>query len=212
MGREVRCLVDDINAEHAQFQIEGFVVTDKRGEQAAVDGLPVFGADFFDRSRPGLSAAIGVGHPAVRLRLRRFLDGKVLFPDLVHPSTIRSSRIRFPDDGCLITAGNILTTSVSLGVQSLVNLRCTLTHDVVVGAFSVLAPGVHLSGHVTVGEGVAVGTGAVVIEGRSIGSWSVVGAGSVVTRDVPDNATAVGIPARVIKTRDAGWHLTDRRC
>ena len=41
---------------------------------------------------------------------------------------------------------------------------------------------------------------------RMDGEWSIVGAGTVVTGTVPENATAVGVPARVVKRRPAGWH------
>lgn len=46
--------------------------------------------------------------------------------------------------------------------------------------------------------GAAVGAGAVVVAGVTIGRWALVGAGSVVTRDVPDHALVVGNPARII--------------
>lgn len=45
----------------------------------------------------------------------------------------------------------------------------------------------------------AVGTGAVILPGVTIGVEAVVGAGSVVTRDVPDGATVVGNPARELR-------------
>lgn len=53
---------------------------------------------------------------------------------------------------------------------------------------------------VTVGEGASIGAQAVVIAGVTIGRWALVGAGAVVTRDVPDHALVVGVPARQV-----GW-------
>jgi len=44
--------------------------------------------------------------------------------------------------------------------------------------------------------------GANVIQGRAIGPWSTVGAGAVVIRDLPAGVTAVGVPARIIKSRE----------
>lgn len=46
--------------------------------------------------------------------------------------------------------------------------------------------------------GAALGAGSIVIAGVKIGQWAMVGSGSVVTRDLPDFALAVGNPARVI--------------
>ena len=56
---------------------------------------------------------------------------------------------------------------------------------------------------VVVGEGALVGIGANVIPERTIGAWSVVGAGATVIEDVPERATVVGVPARVVKSRVA---------
>ncbi len=46
-----------------------------------------------------------------------------------------------------------------------------------------------------------LGYGVIVLSGVQIGKGAVIGAGSVVTRDVPDNAIAVGVPARVVRMR-----------
>jgi len=56
-----------------------------------------------------------------------------------------------------------------------------------------------LAGNVTVGEGSHVGIGASVIQGVTIGKWATIGAGSVIIKDVPDFATVVGNPGRIIK-------------
>lgn len=52
--------------------------------------------------------------------------------------------------------------------------------------------------HPTLGRGVVVGAGAKVLGAITLGNYSKVGAGSVVVNDVPDHATVVGIPGRVV--------------
>lgn len=51
---------------------------------------------------------------------------------------------------------------------------------------------------VTVGDGAAIGGGCTLLPGVCVGQWALVGAGSVVTRDVPDHALVYGNPARVV--------------
>jgi serine acetyltransferase len=46
--------------------------------------------------------------------------------------------------------------------------------------------------------------------GVTIGSKVIIGAGAIVTRDIPDNSVAVGVPARVIKTADEYFEKTQR--
>ena len=57
---------------------------------------------------------------------------------------------------------------------------------------------------VVVEDGVLIGANAVVIEGVHIGKNAVVAAGSVVLEDVPDEMVVAGVPARIIKKKDAG--------
>ncbi len=56
--------------------------------------------------------------------------------------------------------------------------------------------------HPTIGSHVVVGTGAKVLGNISIGNCVKIGAGSVVVHSVPDNATVVGIPGRIVKNRN----------
>ncbi|WP_318471298.1 CatB-related O-acetyltransferase [Photobacterium leiognathi] len=53
----------------------------------------------------------------------------------------------------------------------------------------------------TIGHDVWIGTGAIILRGVNIGNGAVIGANAVVTKNVPDYAVAVGVPAKVIKKR-----------
>jgi acetyltransferase-like isoleucine patch superfamily enzyme len=77
-------------------------------------------------------------------------------------------------------------------------------------------------GQTRVQVGASVGAQSVVVTGVTIGKWALVGAGSVVTRDVPDHALVYGQPARIrgwvcfcarrLEIRDGeGWCSTCRR-
>lgn len=51
----------------------------------------------------------------------------------------------------------------------------------------------------TIGENVFIGAGACILGGIKIGNNAMIGANAVVITDIPDNAVAVGIPAKVVK-------------
>ncbi len=59
---------------------------------------------------------------------------------------------------------------------------------------------VDLFGKITVGNNVHIGTNAIIMPGVTIGDNCIIGCGAIVTKDIPSNAIAVGVPARVIKT------------
>jgi acetyltransferase-like isoleucine patch superfamily enzyme len=56
---------------------------------------------------------------------------------------------------------------------------------------------------ITIGGGAWLGAGAKILDGVEIGANAIIGAGAVVRDNVPEKATAVGIPARIVGTRDA---------
>lgn len=67
---------------------------------------------------------------------------------------------------------------------------------------------------VTIGDNVWIGGNAVILPGVTIGSNAVIGAGSVVTRDIPDNVIAAGNPCRVIREiteADRDYYFRDRK-
>ncbi len=82
----------------------------------------------------------------------------------------------------------------------LLNLGCTVGHDAVLADFCSLMPHANVSGAAQLDTGVYLGTNATIIQGVRVGANTIVGAGAVAVRDLPANATAVGVPATVIKT------------
>ncbi|MBV9792017.1 MAG: serine O-acetyltransferase [Chloroflexi bacterium] len=87
-----------------------------------------------------------------------------------------------------------------------------------VGDYVTLYQGVTLGGtgkqrgkrHPTLGDHVVVGVGASVLGAITIGDGARVGGGAVVVKDVPPHATAVGVPARIVATRDPETGATRR--
>ena len=57
-------------------------------------------------------------------------------------------------------------------------------------------------GDINIGQDAWLGTGVIVLGGVTIGDGAIIGAGSVVTKDIPSNAIAVGSPASVLKMRE----------
>ena len=66
----------------------------------------------------------------------------------------------------------------------------------------ILEQPLHTKGPIVVGDFAWLGTGVIVLGGVRIGKGAVIGAGAVVTKDVPEGAIAVGVPARVVKMRN----------
>lgn len=109
-------------------------------------------------------------------------------------------------------------SNIELGERVFFNFNCVVLDvcRVSIGDFTLFGPGVQIytpmhplnaelrrkeefGKPVTIGSDVWVGGGAIILPGVRIGSRAVIGAGSVVTRDVPDGMFAAGNPCRVIR-------------
>jgi serine O-acetyltransferase len=101
----------------------------------------------------------------------------------IHPGA-RIGRSVFIDHGMGVVFGE--TSEIGDG--------CTIYQGVTLGGTSL----VHSKRHPTLGKNVTVGANAVILGAITVGDGARVGSGSVVVRDVPANATVVGIPAHVV--------------
>ena len=67
-------------------------------------------------------------------------------------------------------------------------------------------------GKIKVGDNVHIGINSIIMPNVNIGNNCVIGCGAVVTRDIPDNSIAVGVPARVIKTTQDYYEKCKKNC
>jgi acetyltransferase EpsM len=143
-----------------------------------------------------------IGNNRVRERLVQRVEevamGRIQAWTLRHPAaSVGNSALVGP--GCLLAPGVVLTTRLSIGQHSILNVKASVSHDCTVGDFANINPGATVCGNVRIGRGCFIGAGATVIEQISIGDWTVVGAGAVVVSDLPAGVTAVGVPARILQ-------------
>lgn len=174
-------------------------------------GIPILGAmsSFADHHPGGL--VVGIGDNGTRQSLARRFDlaDSGLLVNAIHPTATVSPNVTL-GRGVVIAAGAIVNVGTAIGDLVVINTGASIDHDCVIDECAHLAPGTRLAGGVRVGAGSLVGIGAVAIPNVSIGSWAVIGAGAAVVDTIPDNCTAVGVPASVIKQREPGWQLGSR--
>jgi sugar O-acyltransferase (sialic acid O-acetyltransferase NeuD family) len=197
-GREVAWLIEDINKENTDWNILGFVDDNKEIHGTEMNGYEVLGDIEWLKSQE-LNVVCAIGDPNTKKRtIERLKNSNNSFPVLIHPSVIYSDRVSF-GGGTIICAANIITTDIKIGNHVIINLDCTIGHDAILGDYTTVLPSVNVSGFVVTDESVSIGTGSAIIQGVKIGKNTVVGAGSVVVKDLPENCTAVGAPAKPIK-------------
>lgn len=185
---------------------------------------------FYGRIRLANLYCKGYAAPSARIHHGRIVRGRHVFLDdrvLIFEDT-GGGEMRLGDE-VRICRDSILQTgaggAITIGDRTFIQPRCQFSaykgsihvgHDVQVAPGCAFypydhgtEPGRRISdqpltscGDIVVGDDAWIGTGVIVLAGVRIGQGAVVGAGSVVTRDIPDNGIAYGNPARVQRVRD----------
>jgi sugar O-acyltransferase (sialic acid O-acetyltransferase NeuD family) len=200
-GLEVAMLIEQINETSHEWELIGFF-DDSVEAGNIINGYPVLGGvTELNRWDTELFLVLALGMPRTKRAVFEKINNKnVSYPVLIHPNVvIGSSNYVTIGEGCIITAGNIITTNISIGKHVICNLLCTVGHETIIGDFSSFMPGCNISGEVTIGEATFWGTGAKIINGKKVGNNVIIGAGSVVINDIIDNVTVAGVPAKIIK-------------
>lgn len=200
-GREVAQLIDDINMDKKSWNLLGYIdeTIEKQGTMIN-SNIVLGGFDWLEKNGGDkLSAICAIGNPRAKYSVVKKLYAYGLnYTNLIHPDAKISKFVEL-GYGNIICSNSFISVNIKIGNHVSINPGCGIGHDVVIGDYASLYWNVTLSGNVKVGEGCEIGSKADIIPERTVGKWSIIGAGAVVIEDIPENSTAVGVPAKPIK-------------
>lgn len=196
-AREVLCLINDLGRmKDVVYFLEKEEEWEKNWKNKKIMGIPVKPmSDFLSLENPTIKIVVGIGIPRIRRTVVRKLPATTRYETLIHPSAIISPWVEI-GEGSIICGGCILTCNIKLGQQVHLNLHTTVGHDCVIGSYVTTAPGTNISGTCTIGDSVYFGTSSATKQGISIIENTVIGMGAMVTKNIEEQGTYVGIPAK----------------
>ncbi len=190
LGCEVVALIDDTPDMRSPFKNVPLYM----GEQ----GLDEF-LDTANGEELGFIVAIGNPYGYVRMQLHDRLKGKGLVSISFADPTALICHTAHYGEGLQMMPTAVVHNNVRIGTQCIINTRALIEHDCVLKDGVEIGPGAVLCGRVSVGSNTWIGANATVRPRINIGDNTIIGAGAVVVTDIPDNAVAVGVPAKVIR-------------
>ncbi len=200
LGSEVAWTAENCNSASPTFEIVGFCDDDPAKKGATFFGYPVLGtpeqaAPAFTE-KPGFICAIG------KNRLREKIVARMLAlgwtpVSVADPSVIKARGVTI-GPGTYVAARCTISPNARVGSHVILNLNCSITHDNQIGDYAQVCPGARVSGYCIIKTGALIGSNAVIAQWINMGQWSTLGANSFAISHIPDGATAIGNPARIM--------------
>ena len=201
-AKEAAWLIEEINENEEEWDLLGFIDKDEARLNETIGRWRVLYTDT-DLPNTNLALALAIGNPRIlEDAAKKFqIFSRIIFPNFIHPTVCYDLKGVGFGKGNLVCAGNVITTDILIGSFNILNLSSTFGHDCVIEDYCVINPGCNISGGVKIRSGALIGSGATVLQNLTIGYGATVGAGSVVTQNVPDGQTVVGVPAKPLKKK-----------
>lgn len=119
--------------------------------------------------------------------------------NLIYPNAVIASTVTL-GTGIHINPSVVIAPHTNIGDFVSINRNVSIGHHSHISDFCTFNPASNIAGKCHLGKGVTLGMGANVVDGVHIGENTVVGAGSLVTKNLPANVVAYGVPAKVVRS------------
>ena len=142
---------------------------------------------------------VAIGNAKIRKRVTgQLMKLGANITTLIHPAAVVGSEVVI-GEGTVVMAGAVVNPDSTIGKGCIINTCASIDHDCKLEDYVHISVGAHVCGTVEVGERTWIGAGVTVKNNVKICGDCMIGAGATVVKDIEENGTYVGVPARRIK-------------
>lgn len=196
-GREVACLIHQINVADEEWNFIGFFDDGKKIGDSNEYGKIIGGINELNSWDTPINIVLAMGNPKLLDKIsEKISNQRVEFPNIISSDTIWLDRnnVRL-GKGNIICCRCFISCNVTIGDFNIFNNYITIGHDVKMGNCNSLMPATRISGEVNIGNNNFFGVDSVVLQQLKIGNNTVIGANSTIVTKTKDGFTYIGNPA-----------------
>ncbi|WP_405369145.1 acetyltransferase [Nonlabens sp. Asnod2-A12] len=201
LGREVKYLIDDINAVSLnKLELIGYYDDAYPKGHIIVDDLSCLGKieDLLHRTED-LGVVFGLGDTKVKKQILNKIEGNkcLSYPNIIHPNAHITKGVLL-GKGNLIAYGCFISCDVEIGDFNFMNTYCAVGHDTVIGSGNVFMPRVQISGDILIGNDNFWGMSASIIQGKKVGDENKINGFTFITKSISNKRVYFGVPGKKI--------------
>lgn len=142
-----------------------------------------------------------IGNNSVRVKLLSYARSLgYTTPNFIHKTAYISPNVNLASEGIYILANALIMPFAEIQKDVMISISANIAHHSKLSQGTFISTGVNFGAAIETGRNTYIGIGATIMTGvKRLGENCLIGAGSVVIKDVEDNAVVAGVPAKLIK-------------
>ncbi len=184
------------------YNVIGFIDDDKSLINTLVNNIRVIGDTkyLFDKINRDTNIFVPIGNNTVRVfLLKKLQEENFLIPSFIHPYSCIHETVKIGKGVYVLPGVNIMPLT-TLGDFTMISMGVNIAHHNTIEEGCFFSQGTNIGASILIKEQAYFGISSTAMTGiRQVGKNTLIGAGSVVIKDVPDNAVVAGVPAKILR-------------
>lgn len=197
VGRETAWIIEQMNLRKETYKILGFIDDNESIRNSNINGYKVLGGlDYLLENKMNSKIVVSIADYKIKKSIVEKLNNYE-FETIIHPDVFIHSSNKI-GKGTIIYPGTIMTTNITIGNHVIISPKVGIGHDSRIEDYVSILWNVSISGFDYIKEGTFIGSNATIIQNKIIGKEVIIGSSTLVLKNMSDNNTYVGIPAKII--------------